>query len=177
MEPISHLKKDTLFICGTSTGEKVGHGGWACRLVFGDAVAEAFGSSPHTSTNRMTLRAGIEGFRALKHRCHVTVRTNSDYICKGMTWWLPKWKTNGWQTGTGEVKNQELWKELGETAAQHVVRWSWVKPESPEAAELQMCEKLAQDAANQQTSLPLTRKGPEQCVATQEPQAASTEVA
>ena len=75
--------------------------------------------------------------------------------------WLPKWKTNGWQTGSGEVKNQELWKELGKAAEQHVVRWWLVKADSPDTSEHQLCDKLATDAAAQQISSPLTRKSSE----------------
>ncbi len=116
MEPTSNLKQVTLFIHGVCTADKVGPGGWVCRLVCDGVVAEMFGCNPQTTVNRMALRAAIEGLTALKHRCRVNVRTGSDYVCKGMTWWLPRWKTNGWQTETGEVKNQELWKELGDAA-------------------------------------------------------------
>lgn len=167
MEPISNLKKVTLFIHGVCTGDKVGPGGWASRLVCDGVVAEMFGCNPQTTANRMTLRAAIEGLQALKHRCRVNVRTDSDYVYNGMTKWLPKWKTNGWQTESGEVKNQELWKELGDAAARHVVRWTWVKVDSPDLAEHQACEALANEAANKQIASPLVRKPP-QSVATDE---------
>ncbi len=158
MEPISNLKQVTLFIHGVCTADKVGPGGWACRLVCDGVVAEMFGCNPQTTANRMALRAAIEGLQALKHRCRVNVRTGSDYVYKGMTSWLPKWKTNGWQTASGEVKNQELWKELGDAAAQHIVRWTWVKADSPDLAEHQVCETLATEAATRQIASPLVRK-------------------
>jgi ribonuclease HI len=161
MEPISHLKKITLFISAACTTDRVGSGGWACRLQFGDVVSEMFGCDAKTTVNRMAIRAATEGLRAIKQRCCVDVHTSSDYVYNGMRNWLPKWKTNGWQTESGEVKNQELWKELGEAAAQHVVRWWLVKADSPDAAEHQFCDKLASEAAAQQISSPLTRKLPE----------------
>jgi len=167
MEP--RLKKIKLFIHGTCSGGKSGPGGWACRLLCNNVAADMFGSDPKTSENRMLLRAAIAGLRALKQRCHVTAYTSSEYLSKGMTWWLPKWKTNGWQTGTGEVKNQALWQELGDAAAQHVMRWWWIKSDSPDFPDQQICEKLAVDAAAQQISSPLIRKAPRS--ATPEPEA------
>lgn len=117
-----------------------------------------FGSDPESSENRMALRGAIEAFRALKQRCLVTAYTDSEYLYKGMTKWLPKWKTNGWQTETGQVKNQALWQELGAEAARHVVRWRMTTSESCDFPELQICQKLAVDAAAQQISSPLIRK-------------------
>lgn len=162
MEPTSQLKKVKLFIHGTCTTDKLGPAGWACRLVCENVTADMSGSDPKSSVNRMSLRAAIEGLRALKQRCLVTAYTNSEYLFKGMTWWVPKWKTNGWQTETGgEVKNQAVWQELGDAAAHHVVRWQWIKSDSPDLPDQQACEKLALDAATQQTWSPLTRKAPE----------------
>ena len=158
----TRLKKVKLFIHGTCTTDKLGPAGWACRLLYDNVAADMSGSDPKSSLNRMSLRAAIEGLKALKQRCLVTAYTNSEYLFKGMTLWLPKWKTNGWQTETGgEVKNQSVWQELGDAAAHHVVRWHWIKPDSPDLPDQQLCEKLALDAATQQTSSPLTRKAPD----------------
>jgi ribonuclease HI len=174
MEPTWKLKKVKLFIGAVCTSDRVGPGGWACRLHFQNVVSEMFGCDPKTTANRMVLRAAIAGLRVIKQRCRVNLLTNSDYLYNGMTRWLPKWKTNGWQTETGEVKNQELWKELGEVAAQHVMRWSWLKSDGPDISELQVCEKLALEAASQQTSSPLMRKlsmdlAPEDTIPTAQP--------
>jgi len=160
MEPAWKLKKVTLFVHGACTTDRVGPGGWACRLHCKDVVSETFGCNPQSTANQMALRAAIEGLRAIKQRCFVTVHTNCEYLYKGMTKWLANWKTNGWQTESGQVKNQELWKELGDAAAQHIMRWRWMKPDSPDVAEHQICEKLAMEAAVQQISSPLVRKSP-----------------
>ena len=162
MEPAWKLKKVALFVHGACTTDRTGLGGWACRLHFNDVVSETFGCDSQATANQMTLRAAIEGLRAIKQRCRVTVLTTSEYLQNGMTRWLPNWKTNGWQTKGGAVKNQELWKELGEAAGHHVVRWWLIKPGSSDFAEYQICEKLATEAAVQQISSPLVRKSPEQ---------------
>jgi ribonuclease HI len=44
----------------------------------------------------MELEAAIRGFRALKEGCRVTVITDSQYVQRGMTEFLPRWKQNGW---------------------------------------------------------------------------------
>jgi ribonuclease HI len=175
MEPISNLKKVKLFIQGACPSGKIGVAGWACRLVCDGVTADMSGCDPESSENRMSLRGATEGFRALKQRCLVTAYTNSEYLYKGITNWLPKWKTNGWQTETGQVKNQALWQELGNEAARHVVRWRALTSESPDFAELQDCAKLALEAATQQSSSPLTRK-PSQGASANEGSAAAEQI-
>ena len=40
-----------------------GRGGWAAILRYGDFTKEMFGFEPHTTNNRMELKAAIEGLR------------------------------------------------------------------------------------------------------------------
>lgn len=47
--------------------------------------------------------------------CHpldtLVVKSDSEYVVKGATEWLPKWKENGWKKSSGQsVANAELWK-------------------------------------------------------------------
>ena len=174
MEPTWKLKKVTLFVSGVCTTDRTGPGSWACRLHFNDVVSEMFGYDPQTTANQMALRAALEGLKVIKERCRVTVLTTSEYLQNGMTRWLPIWKTNGRQTKTGAVKNQELWKELGEAAAQHVMRWWMVKPNSADIEEYQTCEKLATEAAAQQISSSLVRKLPERVTTAMTPEAVTS---
>lgn len=53
------------------------------------------GSAPDTTNNRMELVAAIEGLRALKRACQVTVLTDSDYVSRGITEFLARWKMEG----------------------------------------------------------------------------------
>jgi ribonuclease HI len=47
--------------------------------------------------------------------CHplhtLVVKSDSEYVVKGATEWLPKWKENGWKKSSGQpVANAELWR-------------------------------------------------------------------
>jgi ribonuclease HI len=65
----------------------------------------------------MELFAAIEGLRALKRASQVTVLTDSEYVRRGITEFLPRWKANGWRASTGKpVVNRDLWEELEELA-------------------------------------------------------------
>lgn len=126
-------KHVTIYTDGACAGNP-GPGGWAAILRFGDAEKEISGGEAHTTNNRMEMLAAIEALRALKQRCHVDLFTDSQYVHKGITGWLPGWKRKGWRTASGEpVKNAELWQELERVAAPHEVTWHWVRGHADDA--------------------------------------------
>lgn len=124
------MKRVALFTDGACRGNP-GPGGWGVLLRYGDHERELYGGEPATTNNRMELRAAIEGLRALREPCEVTLTTDSTYVMKGLTEWLPGWKARGWRTaGKKPVKNAELWQELDAQAQRHHVHWEWVKGHS-----------------------------------------------
>ena len=105
-----------------------GPGGWGAILAFGDRVKEMKGGEPHTTNNRMELMAAIQGLEALSRPSRVRVTTDSQYVQKGLTEWLPRWQRRGWLTaGKQPVKNVDLWQRLASAAARHEVHWQWVR--------------------------------------------------
>jgi ribonuclease HI len=127
-----------------------GPGGWACILRFGPVVKEMYGSEPRTTNNRMELRAVIEGLRALREPCEATVYTDSEYVQKGITEWLPRWKLNGWKKrDKRSVVNQDLWSELDRLAQPHRIRWEWVRGHASHEDNLRS-DFLANRAAREQ---------------------------
>ena len=105
-----------------------GPGGWGVLLRQGPHEKSLHGGEPATTNNRMELMAVIQALRALKRRCVVTVHTDSSYVQKGMTEWLPNWKRRDWRTAYKKpVKNADLWRTLDELAAQHELHWRWVR--------------------------------------------------
>ena len=60
-------------------------------------MLEKSGGEPQTTNNRMELTAVVEGLLALKQPSHVELLTDSVYVGKGLSEWMPKWKANGWQ--------------------------------------------------------------------------------
>lgn len=105
-----------------------GPGGWGVVLRAGSHVKELSGGEPHTTNNRMELRAAIEALAALKRPCRVDLYTDSVYVRSGIMQWLPAWRARGWRTADKKpVKNQDLWEALEAAAARHEVAWHWVK--------------------------------------------------
>ncbi len=57
--------------------------------------------------------------------------TDSVYVMKGITEWLPNWVRKGWRTAANTpVKNADLWQALVAAQATHRVEWRWVKGHS-----------------------------------------------
>ncbi len=105
-----------------------GPGGWAALLRSGTRERELSGGEAATTNNRMELRAAIEALRALRRPARVTLTTDSEYLRLGITEWLPTWRARGWRTSSGgAVRNRDLWEELHQVLAPHVVHWCWVR--------------------------------------------------
>jgi ribonuclease HI len=108
-----------------------GPGGWGALLSCNGTHKELSGSEAATTNNRMELTAAIMGLAALKRPTRVTLQTDSQYVIKGITEWLPAWKARGWRTADRKpVKNQDLWERLDQIAAAHTINWVWVKGHS-----------------------------------------------
>ena len=105
-----------------------GPGGWAALLRYGDHERTLSGAEPRTTNNRMELLAAIRALEALRRPCRVRLVTDSEYLKKGVTEWLPRWKARGWRTSERKpVKNADLWRRLDELARRHDVEWAWVR--------------------------------------------------
>src|SRR3546814_2538361 len=95
----------------------------------------------------MEMMAAIEGLRALKRSCKVTLFTDSVYVRDGITKWIFGWQKNGWRTADRTpVKNADLWQTLLDAARPHTVHWQWVTghsghPENERADKL-ACEEI-----------------------------------
>lgn len=105
-----------------------GPGGWAYLLRCGQHEKLASGHAPLTTNNRMELQAVIEALKALNRPCVICLYTDSQYVKKGATEWLPAWKKNNWKTADKKpVKNQDLWEILAELVLSHQIDWHWVR--------------------------------------------------
>ena len=105
-----------------------GPGGWGAVLKYGRHRREIYGGEPATTNNRMEIMAAIRGLESLTRPSQVHVYTDSQYLRRGVTEWLPQWRHNGWQTKEKKpVKNADLWKRLDSAARGHQVQWFWLK--------------------------------------------------
>jgi ribonuclease HI len=134
-----------IFTDGACSGNP-GPGGWGTILRYKTVEKELSGCDPLTTNNRMELTAVVEGLRALKQSCRVTIYTDSRYLKDGITSWIHKWKRNGWQTAQKEpVKNKDLWVALDEASQRHDIEWTWVKGHAGHR-ENERCDQLAREA-------------------------------
>lgn len=121
------MKHVEAFTDGACRGNP-GPGGWGVLLRHRGRVRELCGGEPMTTNNRMEMTAAIRALEALKEPCRVELYTDSTYLKKGITEWLPRWVARGWRTADKKpVKNQDLWLELQELTKRHDVSWHWVR--------------------------------------------------
>ena len=104
-----------------------GPGGWAALLIFGRHEKEMSGAEARTTNNRMELTAAAQALGALSQPCKVEFYTDSEYLRRGITVWLPDWRRRGWKRKTGKLANIDLWQALEVSIEQHEIRWHWVR--------------------------------------------------
>ncbi len=108
-----------------------GVGGWGVILSYKGKEKELCGGDKDTTNNRMELMAAIQALEALTKPCSVRLHSDSSYVLKGITEWMPNWKKRGWKTAAKHpVKNVDLWQRLDAAIAQHDIEWQWVKGHS-----------------------------------------------
>lgn len=118
-----------IVVDGSCSGNP-GPGGWAAIIIRDGTVEELGGSDPQTTSKRMELIAAIQGLRHLSTTEQVHIQTNSEYLLKGITEWLPGWKQRGWKNKHKDpVAHQELWEELEKLTGDHVT-WEHIKAHS-----------------------------------------------
>jgi ribonuclease HI len=145
------MKEVELFTDGACIGNP-GPGGWACILRHGRHAKEVWGSTPHTTNNRMELTAAVRGLQALKEPCDVSITTDSEYLRNGITSWIRRWKANGWKTAAKTpVINRDLWEMLDEQVSRHRTSWNWTKGHAGHA-DNNRCDDLATAAARDQSA-------------------------
>lgn len=108
-----------------------GPGGWGALLICGDREKTLSGAEARTTNNRMELTGAMRALEALKRPCVVQLYTDSEYVKKGITEWLPGWKKRNWMTADRQpVRNADLWRRLDEINQKHRVTWHWVRGHS-----------------------------------------------
>jgi ribonuclease HI len=107
-----------------------GPGGWAALLISGKHEKELSGSEPETTNNRMELTAAVRALATLKQPCQVSFYTDSEYLRRGITEWLPEWRRRGWKRKGGKLANVDLWQELESSLKEHKISWHWIRGHS-----------------------------------------------
>ncbi len=110
-----------------SASPNPGPGGWgAVYVIDGEVVAEANGTEPATTNNRMELRALLAALELVPMGTPATIYTDSNLAVKTLTEWAPGWEAKEWRRKTGPVENLDLVRPLYEALRERpelTVRW------------------------------------------------------
>lgn len=122
-----------------------GPGGWAALLRSGKREKVISGGEPETTNNRMEVRAALEALGCLNRPTSIRFFTDSAYLLKGATEWLPDWKRRNWKRKQGSLQNIDLWQALDPLLQQHQIEWVWVKGHAGNPLN-ERVDKLAREA-------------------------------
>ena len=143
-----HLKKEPvveIFTDGACSGNP-GPGGYGAILKYGSRKKEISGCEAGTTNNRMEMMAVIVALKQLKRPCKIKLFSDSSYLVKGITQWMPGWIRRNWLTSQKKpVLNRDLWEELNRLARPHQIQWVWIKGHDGHP-ENERCDALARDA-------------------------------
>lgn len=138
-------KHITIYTDGACRGNP-GPGGWGALLRYAKHEKKLSGAEDHTTNNRMELMGAIQALIALKEPCKVDLYTDSQYVQKGISEWMPDWKKRGWKkSDKKEIKNLDLWQALDQEASKHQMTWHWVRGHSGHH-ENELVDQLANEA-------------------------------
>lgn len=138
------LPQVEIFSDGSCEGNP-GRGGWAALIRSGGQERELTGTETKSTNNRMELMAALEALRPLSQPSHVHFYTDSEYLRRGITEWLPNWQARGWKRKGGALANVELWQGLAQAIQRHKIDWHWVKGHAGHT-ENQRVDRLARQA-------------------------------
>jgi len=131
-----------IFADGACSGNP-GPGGYGSILRYGGETKEIYGYDLHTTNNRMEMTGVIEALRLLKRPCKIRIVTDSNYVVKGMTQWLPGWVKRNWVNKQKKpVLNRDLWEMLLDLSEPHEIEWLWVRGHAGHK-ENERCDELA----------------------------------
>ena len=123
---MSQLPEVSIYTDG-SCDVNPGPGGWAALLRWSEGEEVLSGHAADTTNNRMELSAALYALEALKEASQVSLYTDSEYLKRGISEWLPNWRARGWKRKKGKLANADLWKALDRAIQQHEINWHWVK--------------------------------------------------
>ena len=120
------MPKVTIYSDG-SCDPNPGPGGWAAFLQYGNQEKELHGSERNTTNNRMELTAALRALEHLKRASQIDFYTDSEYLRRGITEWMPHWKERNWRRKGGALANVDLWQALDKAIQRHKITWHWVR--------------------------------------------------
>lgn len=115
----------------------------AVVLRCGEHMRRYTAASPRPPTAAWSSRdSAIQALAAITRSCEVELTTDSQYVQRGISEYLPKWKLRGWRTSQGPVKNRDLWEMLDAQLQRHRVTILWVRGHADHTDNCR-CDELA----------------------------------
>lgn len=145
------MKEILIFTDGSARGNP-GPGGWGAIVIADGKARELGGSDAHTTNNKMELMGAIGALEFVKKEYsdakNIKIFSDSEYVVKGMTEWLPNWKKNNWRTAARKpVLNQEFWQALSTLSDDFKIEWRNVLGHSGHDAN-ERCDAIATSFAD-----------------------------
>lgn len=102
----------TIFCDGAS--DNPGFGSYGFIISDGKTVVEGGGTEVDSTCNRAETLAAIAALTKLGNtEGDVTLYSDSEFVVKGISGWMERWKRDGWKLRKGErLKNPDLWVRL-----------------------------------------------------------------
>ncbi|MEB3215239.1 MAG: RNase H family protein [Nostocales cyanobacterium 94392] len=140
---MTELKEIIIYTRGVSS--ITGTGGYGVVLLYNGRRKELSGKLENSSNNKMDIIASIEGLKALKFPCKVTIYNNNTYLIDAMNkGWVESWEVKGWKNSEKKpTPHVELWKQLKEMCAIHEVSFVYIKADF-QNQDYKCCDNLAQ---------------------------------
>ena len=111
---------------------------------------------PATTNNRMALAGAaraLEILSAKDRRLNVMMISDSQYLVRGISEWVPGWIRRSWTRKGGAIENLALWQALVAAERKHRVEWSWVRGHAGHPKN-EYANDLAVEAARTQIAQP-----------------------
>ena len=114
--------------CVTSTRK----GGWGVFIQYDNNEFEYYGKESETTNNRMEIYAVIWALEIVREKFSsekkINIYIDSNYVVKGITEWLPKWKLKNWKTTARKnVLNKDLWIQIDSFYPFENINFIWIK--------------------------------------------------
>lgn len=127
------ISKLTVYTDGGNSSRGGGVGAAAAIVLTpgGKVIKLSEGYTNKPTNNMMELAGVLLGLEYIVNHPElgkeVLLISDSEYIVKGASEWLDKWKTNGWKSTTGPVKNKPVWEAIDLLKSKLNVTWQWTK--------------------------------------------------
>src|SRR6478609_1592245 len=129
-----------IIYCDGSCRNSTKEGGWGFVVLANGQIhgyGHADGIQTGVTSNQMELMAALKSMEYCVNQkdwsaSDVTIRSDSQYVMKGLTTWYKLWVERQWRTYDGDaVANRLHWKRLmnlmGQVRERHKLEFAWTK--------------------------------------------------